>query len=60
MKVTKVDCDFLRICDECGDFVTVGYEIELTSKPNPVTLCEDCAIELSKYLLQETYLNDFE
>lgn len=41
MKITKVDCDFLRICDECGDFVTVGYEIEL-----------------SKYLLQETYLND--
>lgn len=60
MKITEIDYDFTRICDECGDFINQGFEIEIKQMENPIALCSYCAIELSKYLLQETYLNDFE
>lgn len=58
MKVTEIDYDFLMMCAECGDLIGEGYEIELTQLEGPVALCCSCSEELSKYLLQETYLKD--
>lgn len=58
MKITEEEYDFLMICAECGDLIGEGYEIELKQLDVPISLCSSCSEELSKYLLQETYLND--
>lgn len=59
MKITKIGYDFLIVCAECGDLIGEGYEIELTQLDVAISLCCSCSEDLSKYLLQETYLNDF-
>lgn len=58
MKINEFNNEFLVLCGECGDLVSTGYEIQLSESKLSIILCDDCTVELSKYLLQETYLND--